>query len=316
MSAYIFRRLLANIPVLLFLSFSVFMLVRILPGDIVTQRVAESGNLNQADVEGIRTELGLNKPFYQAYPQWLGNVLRGDFGESLRSGGPVRERLLSSLPISLELAALAVVLACCIGLPAGILAAVFRNSPVDYVFRLSGIIGLSMPTFWTGTLAILLPAVWFDYLPPLSYVGITDNPLSNLQIMIIPGLVLGFSAGAIQSRLVRSMMLEVLREDYIRTARAKGLTQRMVVLNHAVKNAFIPIIEIVSREFGVLVGGTVIMESIFSLPGLGRLTLDSIQQRDYPQIQANALFFAMVLVSVNLFIDVMYAWLDPRIRYD
>jgi peptide/nickel transport system permease protein len=316
MSAYILRRLLLNIPVLLLVSMAVFTLVRILPGDEITARVAESGNLRPGDREKLRATLGLDKPFYKAYPEWLGGVLRGDFGDSVRSGISVSSRLRETLPISVELAVLAVLIACTIGLPAGIISAIYRNSPIDLLVRLFAITGLSMPSFWTGTLALVLPAFWFHYLPPLTYVRLTDNPFDNLRIMIVPAAVIGLGTGAVISRLVRSMMLEVLREDYVRTARAKGLSQRVIILRHTLRNAIIPIVEVIARQFGALIGGTVILESIFSLPGVGRLTLTSIQQRDYPQIQANAMFFSIVLVTVNLAIDIIYASLDPRIRYD
>jgi peptide/nickel transport system permease protein len=316
MSGYILRRLLLNIPVLLLVSMAVFMLVRILPGDEVTARVAESGNLRPADVAKLKHTLGFDKPVYQAYPEWIGGVLRGDFGTSVRSGISVSGRLSNALPVSVELALLAIVIACAIGLPAGIISAIYRNSPVDMVVRLFAIMGLSMPAFWTGTLVLVLPAVWWHYLPPLTYVRLLDNPLQNLRIVIVPAAVIGFATGAVISRLVRSMMLEVLREDYVRTALDKGLSQRLVILRHTLRNAIIPIVEVVARQFGALLGGAVILESIFSLPGVGRLTLTSIQQRDYPQIQANALFFAVVLVTINLLVDIVYAALDPRIRYD
>jgi peptide/nickel transport system permease protein len=316
MSSYILRRLLLSIPVLLLVSMAVFALVRILPGDEIASRVAESGNLRPGDREKLRETLGLDKPFYEAYPEWLGGVLRGDFGESVRSGVSVSSRLAETVPISVELAMLAVVIACTIGIPAGIISALYRNSPIDLVVRLAAIAGLSMPSFWIGTLALVLPAFWWGYLPPLTYVRLTDNILDNLRIMIVPATVIGLGTGAVISRLVRSMMLEVLREDYVRTARAKGLAQRVIIMRHTLRNAMIPIVEVIARQFGVLIGGTVILESIFSLPGVGRLTLTSIQQRDYPQIQANALFFAIVLVTVNLVVDIIYAALDPRIRYD
>lgn len=316
MSSYILRRLLLNIPVLLLVSMAVFTLVRILPGDEVTARVAESGNLRSADIAKLKHTLGFDKPFYQAYPEWIGGVLRGDLGTSVRSGISVSGRLSSALPVTVELAVLAVVIACAIGLPAGIISALYHNSPLDLLVRLLAITGLSMPSFWTGTLVLVLPAFWWHYLPPLTYVRLFDNPLQNLRIIIIPAAVIGLATGAVISRLVRSMMLEVLREDYVRTALAKGLPRRLVILRHTLRNAIIPIVEVVARQFGALIGGTVILESIFSLPGVGRLTLTSIQQRDYPQIQANALFFALVLVTVNLVIDVVYASLDPRIRYD
>jgi peptide/nickel transport system permease protein len=316
MSAYILRRLLLNIPVLLLVSMAVFMLVRILPGDEITARVAESGNLRPGDIAKLRQTLGLDKPFYEAYPEWLGGAVHGDFGTSVRSGVSVSSRLSQTLPVTTELTVLAVILACAIGLPTGVISAVYRNSPIDLLVRLIAVAGLSMPSFWTGTLAFVLPAFWWHYLPPLTYVGLFASPPNNLRILFIPAAAIGLGTGAVISRMVRSMMLEVLHEDYVRTARAKGLSQRVVILRHTLRNAMIPIIEVIARQFGVLIGGTVILESIFSLPGTGRLTLTSIQQRDYPQIQVNALFFAVVLVIVNLGVDIIYATLDPRIRYD
>jgi peptide/nickel transport system permease protein len=203
MSTYILRRLLLNIPVLLLVSMAVFALVRILPGDEISARVAESGNLRPGDREKLRETLGLDKPFYQAYPEWLGGVLQGDFGDSVRSGVSVSSRLKQTVPISLELAILAVTMACIIGLPAGIISAIYRGSPTDLLVRFVAIIGLSMPSFWTGTLALVLPAFWFGYLPPLTYVRLTDDPLNNLRIMIVPAMVIGLGTGAVLSRLVR-----------------------------------------------------------------------------------------------------------------
>lgn len=315
MHRYIIRRLLLNIPVLFGVTLLVFSLIRILPGDVVTSMVAESGNVSQADMDKLRERLGLDRPFHEQYLHWVAGIFRGDFGESLRSGIPVSERLFNALPISFELGILAISLALVIAIPAGIISALYRNSPIDYGSRLFSIMGLSMPSFWIGTLVVVLPAIWWGYLPPLTFIPFFDNPVENIKMMLLPALVLGFSASAVTARMVRSMMLEVLREDYIRTAWAKGLRQRVIILRHALKNAFIPVITIVGRQFGILFGGTVILESIFSLPGLGRLTLDSINQRDYPQIQANALFFAVALVMLNLLVDLTYGWLDPRIRY-
>ena len=315
MTAYIVRRILLNIPVLFGVSIAVFLLIRLLPGDAIIAMISETGNLTEEQLTAIRAKLGLDKPVYIDYPLWVANMLRGDFGDSLRSGVPVSGRLLDSLPVSMELGILAVAFSVIIGVPSGIISAIYRNSPTDYVARLIAIFGLSVPNFWLGTLVLVMPAIWWGYLPPIIYIPFLDNPGGNLRIMLVPSLVLAFSSAAITSRMSRSMMLEVLREDYIRTARAKGITERVVVTRHALKNAVIPMVEIIGRQMGILFSGTVIIESIFSLPGVGRLTLSAIQQRDYPQIQANAMFFAVVLVSINLILDLTYAWLDPRIRY-
>jgi len=227
----------------------------------------------------------------------------------------VRNQLFKRIPVSAELAALAIVLALVIAIPVGVISAIRQDTFLDYIGRLVAISGLSLPDFWLGTVMLMMLSLWFRWLPPIGYVPFFTNPLANLQQFVFPALILGFRLSATSMRMTRSTMLEVLRQDYIRTAWSKGLRERVVIYRHALKNAMIPVITIIGTQFSVLLGGTVIMETIFVLPGVGRLTLDSIFNRDYTQLQGNVLFLAMVMVTANLVVDLSYAWFDPRIRY-
>jgi peptide/nickel transport system permease protein len=249
------------------------------------------------------------------YAIWLGNALRGDLGSSFTSNDSVTTQILRALPVTAELALLSLVIAVLVGIPLGLVSSVAQNTPIDYAVRVFSIAGLSIPAFWLGTLLIMLPAFWFRYLPPTNYTPLFENPYENLRQMILPALALGYSLSAVTMRLMRSQALEVLRHDYVRTARAKGLRERLVVTRHVIRNALLPVITVLGTQAGVLMGGTVILEQIFLLPGLGRVTLFSISLRDYPQIQGNIMLIVLTVVVINLCIDLSYAWLDPRIRY-
>lgn len=315
MRQYILKRILLTIPVLLGVSLFIFSLVRLVPGDIVVLMLQESGNVSSEAAEQLRVELGLDKPFYIQYVVWLKKVFAGDFGESLWSRQPVLNELVKRIPITIELASLSMIFAILISIPVGVISALKQDKFADYAARSFSVAGISMPSFWIGTLLILLPSLWFAWSPPIIFRPIWKDPVSNLQQMIFPAIALGFNISAVSMRMTRSALLEVLRQEYIRTAWAKGLTGKLVIMRHALKNSMIPVITILGNQFGTLLGGTMIIETVFSLPGVGRLTVDSIFQRDYPQIQANVLFIALIFVFINLVVDILYAWLDPRIRY-
>jgi len=282
---------------------------------VVLQMIGESGLARDRDIALIKQQLGLDRPFHEQYVTWMSGMLRGDMGLSLWTGKPARDELFRRIPVSAELGALALLIALVIAIPIGIVSATRQDTASDYVGRLIAISGLSMPDFWIATLAITFLAIWFQWIPRIGFVGLFDDPLLNLQQLIIPASIMGFRLSAVTMRMVRSTMLEVLRQDYIRTAWSKGLRERAVIYRHALKNALIPVITIVGTQVERLLAGAIIIETIFVLPGVGRLTLESIQQRDYTQLQGNVMFIAVVMVSVNLIVDISYAWFDPRIRY-
>ncbi|MFN8557040.1 MAG: ABC transporter permease [Dehalococcoidia bacterium] len=313
MYGYIIRRLLLSIPTLVLVTIGSFALIRLVPGDVVLAKVGESGNT--ANLDKIRAELGLDQPFLVQYFRFVGGVLKGDPGNSLWSTKPVTSEFLDALPVSLELGILAMITSVIIAIPTGIVSAIRQDKIIDYVARLFAIIGTSIPDYWLATVCVVYFALWFGYLPPLGFVGPFQDPTKNLSQIYLPGLILGYRLAATTTRMVRSQMLEVLRQDYIRTAWAKGLRERSVIASHAMKNSLIPVVTIWGTQISVIFGGTVILESIFALPGVGRLTFTAIQQRDYTQIQFNVLALASIIVLVNLAVDLAYGWLDPRIRY-
>lgn len=316
MVAYLIRRLLAAIVVLFGVSLLVFALIHSLPGDTLIAKLGETGRLTPEQLAAAREEMGLDRPLPVQYVTWLGGVLRGDLGDSLIwDGQTVGERILQAIPVSFELAIIASIVALALAIPLGILSAVKQDTIIDQVIRLATITGLAVPSFWLGTLVILYLTLWFGYLPPLQYTPIWEDPRANLEQFYIPGILLGYNLSATLTRMTRSTVLEVLRHDYVRTARAKGLMQRTVLVRHVLKNAVIPVVTIFGNQFAFLLGGTVVMEVLFALPGLGRQTLDAILQRDYPQVQGNALLFGAFVVLMNILVDLSYAYLDPRIRY-
>jgi peptide/nickel transport system permease protein len=316
MIAYLVRRLLGALIVLFGVSLLVFALIHSLPGDTLIAKLGETGRLKPEQLAAARHEMGLDRPLPVQYFTWLGGVVQGDLGESLIwDGQTVAGRILNALPVSLELAVIASAVALVIAIPLGVLSAVKQDTLIDQAIRLATITGLAVPSFWLGTLTILYLGIWFRYLPPLQYTPIWEDPWANLQQFYIPGILLGYNLSAVLTRMTRSTVLEVLRHDYVRTARAKGLVQRTVLARHVLKNAIIPVVTIFGNQFAFLLGGTVIMEVLFALPGLGRQTLDAILQRDYPQVQGNALLFGTIVVLTNILVDLSYAYLDPRIRY-
>jgi peptide/nickel transport system permease protein len=312
MRTYLLRRVLLILPTAVLVSVFVFVLIRAIPGDVVTVMLADSKDANEA--QELRSRLGLDRPLAVQYGIWLQNALRGDLGRSLWTKNEVIEEIGRALPVTVELAVLAMLIATLFAIPAGLVSAVAQNHLPDYVVRIVSIVGLSIPAFWLGTLYIMLPAIWFRWMPPTEYVPLLQDPVGNLRQFILPALSIGYYLSAITMRMVRSQTLDVLRQDFIRTARAKGLTNRAVIVRHTLRNALIPAISVIGAQTGVLLGGVVIIEQIFVLPGLGRLTLWAIQVRDYPQLQANILVIALMTMLVNLVTDLCYGWLDPRVK--
>ena len=315
MQRYIVRRLIFAIPTLLLVSLIIFSLVRLLPGDVVIARIAEEGYLSPEDLDSMRAELGLDRPFLTQYVEWLSHIVRGDFGKSLINGDPVGPRIVNSMGISVQIMVMAIALGVSIAIPLGVLSAVKQGTWMDYGARLFAILGLSIPDFWLGTMVLLVLSVYVGWLPEFAWFPIWENPSKNLQALIFPAAIVGYRLSSTSSRMTRSTLLEVLREDYVRTARAKGLAERTIIVRHAMRNALIPVITIIGAQISFLLGGTVIVESIFSLPGMGRLTLDAVIRRDYPMVQGTVMVMAIIFISVNLIIDLMYAVIDPRIRY-
>lgn len=317
MFRYLFQRLVAVIPTLLGVSLLVFVAIRLIPGDAITTMLGtEAGLLTETQRNSLERYFGLDRPATEQYVTWLGNVVQGDLGYSIRHGKPVLTLILDRFPVTVELALLSLCIALTVGISIGTLSAVMHNSLIDIVGRLFALIGLAAPNFLIGTLLIYVLSVYFGILPNAGdYVEFSEDPLDNLKQLIFPALTLGLSFSASVMRTTRSAMLEVLGEDYVRTAHAKGLRPRTVIFRHALRNAFIPVVTLAGVELGYLLGGAVIVEKIFALPGLGRLTLTAISQRDYALIQGTTLFIAINFVVVNLFVDLIYAALDPRISY-
>src|SRR5690606_2240647 len=309
--------LIAFIPTLIGISILVFAAIRLIPGDIITATLGtEAGMLTAAQRASLERYYGLDKPPVEQYFIWLGEALQGNLGESVRHGRPVLELITGRFPLTLELALLAVLIALIIGIPFGLLAAIRHNTWLDFAGRLFALVGLAVPNCLLGTLIIFVLSVYFKILPNAGdYVDFATDPLRNLQQMIFPAITLGFAFAASVMRMTRSSMLEVLGEDYVRTARSKGLPERSVITRHSLRNALIPVVTLIGIEMGYLLGGAFIVEQIFALPGLGRLLINAISQRDYALVQGTVLFMALNFVAINLLIDMIYAAIDPRISY-
>jgi len=317
MLRYIAQRLVAFLPTLLGVSALVFFAMRLIPGDAITAQLGtEAGMLTPAQRAALERYYGLDKPPLEQYFIWLGEVLQGNLGFSIRHGKPVLEVILDRFPLTLQLAAMSVLIALAIGIPIGVLSAIYHNTLIDLIGRLFALLGLALPNFLVGTLVIYVLSVYFKVLPNSgNYVSFSVDPRRNLEQMIFPALTLGFALAASLMRMTRSTMLEVLREDYIRTARSKGLRERTVTYRHALRNALIPVVTLLGVQVGYLLGGAVIVEQIFALPGLGRLAVNAISQREYALVQGVTLFIAFNFVLINLAVDVLYASIDPRISY-
>jgi len=314
---YIIRRLLLIIPTLFLVTIIVFLSVRFVPGDVIDIMVAEMGVTEDREgaAQRLRHEMGLDVPIYVQYGQWVGNAFRGDLGESLWSGRSITGELGAKLPISLELGILAIITALIIALPIGIYSAIRQDTGGDYVGRSFAIFCISLPSFWLGTMVIVFPSVWWSWTPAMEYIPFASDPAANLVQFIIPGVIMGMVMSGTTMRMTRTMMLEVLRQDYIRTAWSKGLVERVVVTRHALKNAMIPVVTIVGLQIPILIGGSAIMETIFVLPGVGRYLVEAMGRRDYPILSGINLVMASFVLLVNLMIDVVYAYLDPRVQY-
>lgn len=313
MTAYITRRLLQLLPVLLVVSAIVFFVFRVIPGDAAVARLGESAD--PESVARLRHAMGLDRPLYIQYLIWLGRAVRGDLGESQVNRQGVFSLVIEKFPATLELAALGIALSLLLSIPAGILSALRRGSWLDHLTRLTAMVGFCVPRYWLAVLLILMLAVQWRWFPPAGHVPLSDHPLANLRFAALPALSVALTLAAVQMRFLRSSLLDIIAQDYIRTAHAKGLAHRAVVLRHALKNALIPFVTVVGLEFGNLLGGLVVVEQIFSWPGVGWLMVQSIIHRDYAVVQGAVLLIATGFVTVNLLVDVAYAALDPRIRY-
>jgi peptide/nickel transport system permease protein len=317
MSTYVAKRVLLIVPTLIGAATLVFLIMRVIPGDVALLIFGgdQAGHIDPKQLAAMRQRLGLDDPLLVQYATWLWGVLRLDFGTSLWTGQPVIEELLIRLPLSLELALLATAVSVVLAIPLGMLAAVRQDTWVDYVIRVVSIGGLAIPGFWVGILTILALVIFFGWGPPLEFTPPWVDPWANLSMMIRPVLTVGYRYSAVTTRMTRSTVLEVLREDYIRTAWAKGLRERAVVIRHALKNAMLPVITLIGTEFAFLIGGLVVTETVFTLNGIGRFVVDAVAHRDYPVVQALVFLIASSFVIVNLLVDLTYAWFDPRIRY-
>lgn len=312
MGKYIIRRLLESIPVLLGITLVAFLVVRLIPGDVVMTLLRE--NQDPAQAAEIRRQLGIDRPMWLQLVDWLWRVVRLDFGNAFVSGRPILPDVLLRLPATLELAMAATLISTVVALPLGTLAATHRGKPVDFVSQVLSLIGLSMPNFWLALLLIMLVSLKGRLLPSGGFVSFAEDPLGNLRYLILPAVTLGVAMAAVVSRYTRSSLLDVLDRDYIRSARGKGLPEKLILVRHAMPNALIPVLTIIGIQFGTLLGGTVIVEEIFAWPGIGRFTLQAIWERDYPVVQTMVIVMATFIVLINLLVDVAYSLLDPRIR--
>jgi peptide/nickel transport system permease protein len=320
--AYIIRRVALLIPTLILLTVFVFLLLRFIPGNVVDMMVSQhgmeqtGGTRSELDPNALRHMMGLDEPVWVQYGHWLENiVLHGNLGASLWTGRTLTEELKDRIPVTFELGLLALITSNLIALPIGIYSAVRQDTFGDFLGRSFSILALAVPGFWIGTMVMVYPSIWWHWSPPMQYVAFSQNPLQNIEIVIIPALILGLSSAGGTMRYARTMMLDVLRQDYIRTAWSKGLRERVVVLRHALRNTFIPLITVMAPQITVVIGGSVIMEQIFNLPGMGRYLLTTISQRDYLVVSGANLVYAVVTMAVILLTDLSYAYLDPRVRY-
>lgn len=314
MIEYGVRRVGSGILVLFLLSTVLFFVMRLVPGDVVRLQLADAGSVSPERMGQIEAELGLDRPAWSQYLTWLGGVVQGDLGESLWERRPVTEMLLERFPVTIELAVLSIIVAVTLGVSVGVASAVRRGSAADNGLRVASVLGLSIPNFFLALLMITFASLWFNWVAPLGFERLWEEPWTNLQQMAMPAIALGVSVAAAIARLTRSSMLEVLGADYIRTIRAKGAGDRLVHYKHALRNSMVPIITLIGLQFGALLGGTVILESIFGLPGIGQLVFRAVEDRDYPVIQACAVLYGTIFVTVNIVVDITYGWIDPRIR--
>ena len=315
MKTYIAQRLGIAILTLFGMSVVIFVMLRLAPGDIVDVLFSAAGYVNPSEKQAILKELGMDKPYWRQYVEWITQIFHGDLGKSYRYDLPAWQIIRPLIPVTIELAILSTIVAVVLGVPTGIISAVRQDSALDYVMRVFSLAGLSMPSFWLGMVIILGLVSWLGWIPPLTYVKPTENFWLHTVQFMLPALAVGYRSSALIMRITRSAMLEVLREDYIRTAWAKGQREALVVWRHALKNASLPVVTLIGIEFAFLIGGLVVTETVFNLPGVARYLVDAIQFRDYPIVQNLAMLIAVVVVVANLAVDLLYTWLDPRIKY-
>ena len=319
MGAYAIRRLIWIPVTVILVSMIVFLLVRFIPGNVVDLIIAQmqpTAGDTVIDRHAIEVTLGLDKPVYVQYAKWVTNiVVHGSLGKSLNGNQDIAQEIMHRLPVTFELGIMALIIGVLISIPIGVYAAIRQDSIPDYILRSAAILLISVPAFWIGTMIMIYPSIWWGWSPPMELIPFAKDPIGNLGMFLLPALVLGTGMTGSSMRMTRTMMLEVLRQDYIRTAWAKGLNERIIVIRHALKNALIPVITIIGMQLPILVGGSVIIEQIFVLPGIGRLLLDALSQRDYPIVSGINLVLATFVIVVNLVVDLTYGWLDPRIHY-
>ena len=316
MGAYILRRLLALVPTLIIVSIIVFVTIRLIPGDVIDMMLSQNDiGADKLSRDQLIAALGMDRPMPEQYLRWVWALMHGDLGNSLWHSTPVLQEVLNRLPITFELGLMALIIGLLIALPIGVYSAMRQDTKSDLLFRSFSILLLAVPSFWLGTMVMVFPSIWWGWSPEVNYVKFSDDPLQNLKQMLVPALVLGTSLSAVTMRMTRTMMLEVLRQDYIRTAWAKGLPERMVVVRHAVRNALIPVVTLIGLQAPLLIGGAVIIEQIFVLPGMGLMMLDAVSQRDYPVISGVFLVVGVAVMLINLVVDLSYGLLDPRVRH-
>jgi peptide/nickel transport system permease protein len=316
MKSYVIRRLLALVPTLILASIIVFVTVRLIPGDIIELMLSQNDlSADAKSREQVVAALGLDKPMWQQYLTWIsGIVLHGDLGKSLWQGTPVTEQLLARMPVTFELGAIALLVGLIIALPIGIYSAIRQDTAGDYIARSFSILLLAVPSFWLGTMVVVFPSIWWGWSPSVDYIPFSKDPVENVKNLLLPGVVLGAALSAITMRMTRTMMLEVLRQDYIRTAWAKGLSEKLVIVRHALRNALIPVVTLVGLQAPLLIGGAVIIEQIFIIPGMGLLLLEAVQKRDYPIVTGVFLAVGVAVMLINLVVDLTYGLLDPKVR--
>ncbi len=317
MRAYLIRRLLALIPTMFFATLIVFCVIRMIPGDIIDLMISQH-DFSDIEItrESLEKALGLDVPIYIQYFRWIkGIILHGDLGKSLWTDTHVSDEVFARLPVTLELAVIALVIGLVIAIPIGVYSAIRQDTAGDYAGRTFSILGLAIPGFWLGTMIVVYPSLWWGWSPPIELVPFREDPWENLKTFLIPGALMGLAMSAVTMRMTRAMMLEVLRQDYIRTAWAKGLKEKIVIIRHALKNALIPVITLIGLQLPILIGGAVVMERIFVLPGLGLLMLEAIFQRDYPIVTGLMLILGAIVLVINLLVDLSYGFLDPKVRY-
>jgi peptide/nickel transport system permease protein len=317
MRTYIIRRLILIIPTVFIASLIIFFVIRLIPGDVIDLMAAQQSYFSKMDRVALEHAMGLDVPVHIQYVRWIGNIiLHGDLGDSLWDKSSVSEEVSRRIPVTLELGFLALVVSQIIALPIGIYSAIRQDTGGDYIARTFAILCISLPGFWIGTMVVVFPSIWWNWSPATILIPLVEDPLGNLQMFIIPAVIMGMLLSGVTMRMTRTMMLEVLRQDYIRTAWSKGLKERVIIIRHALKNALIPVITIVGLQMPVMIGGSVVMEQIFCLPGIGRLLVEATFERDYPVISGVMLFFAVGILIINLAVDLTYGYFDPRVQYN